>query len=526
MRNFLSRFRSLVLFILSGFDRLRLCGESRLLNHSGGVQSYLWQQNILFKDFPSHAKGLTNTLCQQTKSLARQQGVPLQYLNSPDIDKEAVARQLAQASGQRLGRIAVLSCLESCSIYKIRKNADGLIFPNKELSRCLHYYHYFQHERFGLCCVRIQSWFPFSIRIGLNGRRWLCRQLEQRGVSFRQDDNLLLDVADPVLAQTLLDDQCHTDWPSVLQELVQPIHPLWDHLYHTAQVPYYWMVEQSEWATDVMFRSRADRDLWYDRWIRHGIINLRCQDTLHFFGKTVQGNQESKISLRTRTEGRRLKFWYGANSEKMYDKGRQAVETPSSSPSGPAAVRFENTMNDPSMFKVFRTKEGEEDDAPKSWQQLRKGVADLPRRAEIGQAANNRLMESMATVAETTPLGKLLEPLCQPTRDHKGRRVRALNPSAGPDGQLLRHIAHGDFLLNGFRNRDLRLLLHKPTEDKQEQRRQSAALTRRLAILKAHGLIIKVPKTHRYQLSAAGKRLTTALAAAYEADVTRLTQAG
>ena len=90
------------------------------------------------------------------------------------------------------------------------------------------------------------------------------------------------------------------------------------------------------------------------------------------------------------------------------------------------------------MYQVFRPKEGEPDDAPKSWQQMRKGVADLARRAEVSNAANNRLAESLATIAETTPLGKLVEPLCHPTKDHQQRRVRALNPLAGPDGELLR----------------------------------------------------------------------------------------
>ena len=96
MKSFLSRFGSFVLFVLSGFDRLRLAGESRLLNHGRGVQSYLWQQRILFKDFPAHVQQLTHSLRQQTEALAKQQDVPLLPLNSPALDKEATARQLAQ----------------------------------------------------------------------------------------------------------------------------------------------------------------------------------------------------------------------------------------------------------------------------------------------------------------------------------------------------------------------------------------------------------------------------------------------
>jgi hypothetical protein len=62
MKTFLSRFGSLVAFVLSGFDRLRLAGESRLLNHALGVQSYLWQRQILCKDFPDRVVELRRSV--------------------------------------------------------------------------------------------------------------------------------------------------------------------------------------------------------------------------------------------------------------------------------------------------------------------------------------------------------------------------------------------------------------------------------------------------------------------------------
>ena len=149
-------------------------------------------------------------------------------------------------------------------------------------------------------------------------------------------------------------------------------------------------------------------------------------------------------------------------------------------------------------------------------------MADLGRRAEVSQAANQRLADSLASVAESTPLGQLLEPLSKPVQDGHGRRHRALNPTAGADGELLRALAHGEFLLNGFRNRDLRKLVYPATTETRLQRQQAAAMTRKLALLRAHGLIVKIQHTHRYRLSAAGQRVTTALLAAYQADVKRL----
>jgi len=521
MTSFLSRFGSFVLFVLSGFDRLRLAGESRLLNHGRGVQSYLWQQRILFKDFPAHALHLTQTLRQGTQALAQEQDIPLLPLNSSATDKEATALQLAQRHPGRSGRIAVLSCVESCLSYRLRKNAHGLIEPRKEVAKCLHYYHYFQHPDLGLCYVRIQSWFPFSVKVGLNGREWLVQQLRQRGCACQRLGNLIWRVADPALAQTLLDEQTCTDWPALLQALVQPIHPLWTYLHTQARAPYYWMTEQSEWATDIVFRQADFLKHWYPRWLRHGISTLSCRDALQYLGKSMppanygRCSHEAKIDLRARAEGTRLKFWYGSNSIKLYDKEAPLAGT----------LRLETTINDPKGYQVYRTKEGASEDAAKSWPQLRKGVADLGRRAAVSQASNQRLAESLASVAETTPLGKLLEPLSQPVRDAAGRRQRALNPTAGADGELLRCIARGEFLINGFRNRDLRQRLCPATTQRRVQRQQAATMTRKLALLRAHGLIVKVQKTHRYRLSAEGQRVTTALLAAYEADVNRLTDA-
>ncbi len=514
MKSFLARFGAFVCFVLSGFDRLRFRGESRLLNNARGVDSYLYQQHVRYVDFPKHAESLTKTLRSQTEARAKEDGVPLLPLNSPEIDKEAVALQLAHQHQRTTGRIAVLSCVELCGTYRLRKNAAGLVKPVKERGKCLHYYHYFLHPELGLCYVRVQSWFPFAIRVGMNGRQWLYRQLEQRGVPFQRRNNLLLSVDDSALAQELLDAQRRCDWPTLLSDLVRPLQPLWTYL-HDVNMPYYWMTEQSEWATDFVFHSPDELARWYPRWLRHGIETLQCKDVLRFLGKKVPahgyGNYsgEVKIDLRNRVEGTRLKFWYETNSLKIYDKEARAF-------------RIETTINQPRGFKVYRHKEKDDPGAAKSWQAMRKGVADLDRRAEVSHAANNRLAESLATVAEPTTLGDLLKSLGRPVWVDGRRQARALNPLTGADGTLLRALARGEFLLKGFRNRDLRVALHGPSKDDRERRRQAAAMTRQLALLRAHGIIVKVPKTHRYQLSASGRRIVTALLTAHASDVNRL----
>lgn len=119
-------------------------------------------------------------------------------------------------------------------------------------------------------------------------------------------------------------------------------------------------------------------------------------------------------------------------------------------------------------------------------------------------------------------LGTLTEKLCRAV-EWNGKRVRALNPLSAQDAELLQAVNRGEFAINGFRNRDLRALPYgpKPT-DPTVARRQSAAVTRKLRLLRGHRLIQKAQKTHRYVLTNEETQAITALLAARAADTTKL----
>ena len=219
---------------------------------------------------------------------------------------------------------------------------------------------------------------------------------------------------------------------------------------------------------------------------------------------------EVTSDLKERPEGIRLKHCVNGNSIKIYDK--QAT-----------VLRAETTINYPTVFQVYRTAEGDEGGRP-SWRLMRKGVADLARRAEVSQAINDRYLDALASIEDATPIGELTRPLCRPT-SWKGRRVRALHPWSPDDLDLLRAVARAEFLVTGFRNRDLsRLLRPHQSKDSAVRRSRSAAITRRIRLLRAHGLVAKRPKSHRYMLTAKGQRATSALLAAYHASAESLSQ--
>jgi hypothetical protein len=186
-------------------------------------------------------------------------------------------------------------------------------------------------------------------------------------------------------------------------------------------------------------------------------------------------------------------------------------------------LRVETTINHPRDLKVLRRKEGQRQGARK-WRTMRKGVADLHDRTRVSQQANERYLDALSKVDLTASLAETVQPLCRPTKWH-GRNVRGLQPFHSDDSALLAIIARGEFTLNGFRNRDLRPLLFGTTPvNETTARRQSAKITRLIRMLRAHRLVAKLPKSHRYRLTDTGRTTVTALIAAQNAAVQRLTE--
>jgi hypothetical protein len=73
--------------------------------------------------------------------------------------------------------------------------------------------------------------------------------------------------------------------------------------------------------------------------------------------------------------------------------------------------------------------------------------------------------------------------------------IREAHEKFATDEQCLQYIQEmREFTLLGLRNRDLQELLYAtPAKTKLERRRRSAASTRKLRLLHAHGLIHKLP---------------------------------
>lgn len=515
MKTFLQRFGDLVLGVLSGFDRLVFRGKLRQLYAPQGMNNYLYANDILRKDFKGHAKAVTDQILAASLVTHAKQVGRYRFLNSSQISKEEVAREIAAQQPVRQGLVCVLQCVEPCWTFDLDSH-QGRLTVQGEKGKCSHLYHYFMHPYFGWIHVRLQTWFPFEIQVYLNGREWLARTLDRIGMKYQRSDNKFLWVEDWQRAQQLFQQQLRTSWPRVLDKLQRQVHPL--HPQHLGQLPlaYNWTVFQSEWATDVAFRTPQDLERWYPRWLQHAFLNFDSAQVLRFLGRSGHFYHTTIPDVHTDVkqhyEGIRLKHWVQGNSLKLYNCLN--------------ILRAETTINEAKGFTVYRTAENDPE-GPKRWRPLRRTVADLHRRAQVSQAANERYVEALAAVVETKTVRELVEPLCRRVPEpgpQAVRKVRALNPMAAEDAALLTAISDPRWMVNGLRNRDLVGALY-PAEatDAVEQRRRSAKVTRLLRLLRAHGLLQKVPHTHRYQISKAAQTKILALLAARNASADELT---
>ena len=276
---------------------------------------------------------------------------------------------------------------------------------------------------------------------------------------------------------------------------------------------YYWTLWQSEWATDFIFSSPGKLAGLMDSLLHHAHITGTSTAVLRYLDRPLtqarNPYQRSTDEVVTRmtgfNDGIRLRHWVDRNSVKLYNEQN--------------VLRVETTINDPGKFRVFRHKQGQSEQEPKQRLPLRKGVADIPLRAAVSQQVNNRFIEDLATLQDATPVRDFISDMTKPVVK-ACRRFRALDPT-GKDLEILQAISRPSFRISGLTNKMLRE--HLPgTGARQIDKQLSARISRLLRLLRAHGIIRKLPRQNRYQVTTKGVKLTNMLNAFLAASTENL----
>ena len=135
-------------------------------------------------------------------------------------------------------------------------------------------------------------------------------------------------------------------------------------------------------------------------------------------------------------EGLRVRHGVDKNSVKLYNEHN--------------VQRAEMTMNNPAMFRVWRHPEGQASSGDKRRRPLRKGLADIPLRAQVAHDVNHRFMAQMATLGNDLPLRDLLKDITR-SLTLQGRRIRALDIT-GKDREFLLSITDPQYTIWGITN--------------------------------------------------------------------------
>lgn len=496
-KRFLDKFNSLVVTILSCFDRVIFKGYLPFRNEAELNSWVDYGLRIRRTDFVAQLEQRSEELVDHAKDFAAKASRPYVYRQGK-FRKELFIQDIIRRDNVTEGLVAVLCTQETCRTIKLAyaDKRPRLIFA-KRPQRVLYYY--FLDRDFGLIYIRLETWFPYTIQVYVNGHDWLARQMLKRKLRFVQRDNAFTQLDDPQQAQQLADRFAQLNWVKQLSKWARLVNPHigkggWLH-----GKDYYWVTEQAEYASDVIFTDRSKlRDL-YPRLLDHAVVNFSASDILTFLGRKLTGNFLGEVltdSKKKREPGARVKHRVKENWIKMYDKFG-------------LVLRVETVINSPREFRVRRkrTRNGQ---PTMVWCPMNKGVTNLPSYQRVCRAANDRYLNALSVVNDPTPAYQQVADLTE-SKLYQGRRYAGFNPARKEDVRLFKAVLSGAHELRGFHNSDIRESLHGVIRDRDERRRRANTVSRLLKRLHVRGLIARIPRTRRWRVTTRGQSLLGAM---------------
>lgn len=217
---------------LTMFDRLIFKGHITRLFGRDAVRACLWKQGVPITEFTEYAKRTTGQIADTVRSLATEAGRPVISFDHVKTRhganrKDDLARAIADRDDVVEGVICVISAVEPCFSFQVRRNSQThrVEAVRRERKR-LHHYLYLMDREFGFVHIRIQGWIPYEIQIYIDGREWLSRQLDKAGVGYLRYENALLRIDNLDKASQLCERFVHRSWARLLNGFARPMNPV------------------------------------------------------------------------------------------------------------------------------------------------------------------------------------------------------------------------------------------------------------------------------------------------------------
>jgi hypothetical protein len=469
-----------VRFEIECIDRMYLNVFVPELQRTGQVAGYL----IRHRGFPIASTALVAPMSKQfvadIKDYAAAHDVPLVYFAKGERKDDVMHQHLAGFTGtDQIVFVGVAQ--EKAHVFRTERRHNpitGAPYPWIVTTTAIvnHYYFYGVDDDFGPFFLKFCSYFPYTARLCINGNEYAKRQATKTGIGFEPLDNGFAAEADPELVQQICDSLTEDKIDALLRKWLARLPHPYPAADRVAGYRYELSILQAEFSLTQMLDQPVSGRIFFEQVIRDNLDLGRPDRVSLIFARRVQRNTPGRFRTRVITQHVTPSLYvdYKHTTIKQYHKEGRALRT-------------ETTINDTYDFAIGRR------------------LTNLPALREIGFSANRRLLDvqrlSHDPADGTTTLTALTDPVITDT----GQRVAGMRFTDPRVQALLSTLCLFRLLPRGFTNRDLRHHLD-PLLGRHPGTTRSGQATYDLRRLRHHGLIERIPHSHRYQVTPTGHR--------------------
>ena len=468
-----------VTFELEAIDRMYLNGYVPSLQSGGGVVYFMKEHLGARVPSTTMVAPLSLRFVQAIERFVETEGLDLVTFEKGQRKDDVAQEYLTAFTGDE-GVLFVGKAQEKASVFRTekRRRPDGSTYPwiYRSTTPVNHYYFYLLDRDFGPLFIKICSYFPYAIKVCLNGHEWLKRQLTQRGIPHEPLDNGIRSSDDPGRVQRIADSLDAAKIDTVVRKWLRRLPHPFTAAHRRAGYRYQLSILQAEFAlTQVLDRPRTGRHL-FEEVMRENLDLGRPDQMQLIFNRRVTRQTPGVFRTRILTEGvvPSLHVDYKKSRVKQYHKEGQALRT-------------ETTINNTYDFEIGRA------------------LRNLPALREIGFAANRRLLRVEYLSHDCLIGDDHLDALTQPVVVDQ-QRVAALRLGDRRVLALMQTLCLFALSPTGFRHRDVRPSIAQFWGRHPDQY-AGGHMTYDLRRLRLHGLIERVPRSHRYRITDRGAHL-------------------
>lgn len=465
-----------VTFQLEGIDRMYLNLYVPRLQTDKGV-AHFWRYHRGHR-FASSAlmDPMTKDFIRRLERFAADHGVPVITFEK-DQRKDDVAQHFLAASKAEEGVLFIGKAQEKVRVFRTerRRAPNGATYPWIVRSSALvnQWYIYVRDRNFGPFFLKFSSYFPYNAKLCINGHEFLKCQLRNAGIAFQALDNGIASCADPAAAQALADGLSAEKIDALVRKWFARLPHPFTRADRAAGFRYHLSILQAEFSLTQVLDQPVHGRVFFEEVIRENLDIGRPDQVQLIFGRSVTRRTPGRFRTRVLTTGviPSLHVDYKKSRIKQYHKEGQALRT-------------ETTINDTRDFGVG------------------KSLKNLLALRRIGFTANRRLLD-VQKITQDCALGEVaLRQVTEPAVVDD-QRVAGLRYGQPRVQALMSAVLGFALQVCGFTNRELRERL-APLIGSDADSISPGRMTYDLRRLRLHGLIERVPKSHRYRLTKSG----------------------